>query len=832
MDKKPIMTLDDYEDEVIKKVAMMTDEEKEEYFKKTEKSREIAKKHNIKTVNAHDLGDDEIYYATGDNLGAILDLITETFTLKTRTKDGRTSRHRSKIFITAHPDDFKELFDEISVMFLKESNCDIYYYDEFNENAYKKTYSQLLSQMVLLVVLVTNKFLTEDSRALNLDLAIAKKYNIPILPIYIDGSIQTFNETIGNIELLDYRGDDFSGKLKNYLEKNTINENMFIEIEQEFSQNIFLSYRKKDAKEAIKVLKFFKNNNKLWDTSVWYDDYLTPGEEYNNEIDEQIKKCDLFLLLVTPNLLEPGNYVMSIEYPKALQYGKEILAIEVAATSNELSKAFKGLPEKVTFGDARFLQRLNKLARDALLPNKSTSKHLYLMGLAYFYGIGVSRDTKYAFSLLRNAAKQKHLLAICFLAEVKDYDTMNEDDELFLLYEYALQEIEKEFANKYFANIKAWWKLGDVLTAHYVTIRDFDKEIELLLKMEQYAPYVSIRKADVLTKKARVYFRLAASSEMTNDYRSMTAYTEKANKHINEVIESDVANKPLALRFSIAFYELKVAVLKNDYNAFNEVFKKMGFLYKTFLKEVDIRIQNVDFEYAQFLLSYSLLLFSFKDKAIKELAYEKALVAIELLLSVEQKSFTHPLVATVYGTVSANYFHDRDFNKAIKYGKLAVEHSKKSLVRKSPSYLEVLAKSLFSYANINFQSDYDDEAEVHFLELIDFCNHNTFPNSVYYLKMASDYYAQLLVTQGRYEEAIASYTDFVVKVVREELSGDEVYSYCADFCYRSGFIALQYLEDEKRGRSMLEYTLSFINNIENPSEEILNLKHALMKMST
>jgi len=48
-----------------------------------------------------------------------------------------------------------------------------------------------------------------------------------------------------------------------------------------------------------------------------------------------LKESDFFILLVTPSLLEEGNYVMRAEYPTAKKMNKMILAIEALKTDRE-----------------------------------------------------------------------------------------------------------------------------------------------------------------------------------------------------------------------------------------------------------------------------------------------------------------------------------------------------------------------------------------------------------------------------------------------------------------------------------------------------------------
>ena len=52
---------------------------------------------------------------------------------------------------------------------------------------------------------------------------------------------------------------------------------------------------------------------KLQNCAIWYDEFLIPGENFNEAIEVALKKSGLFALAVTPNLVNEENYVMSTE---------------------------------------------------------------------------------------------------------------------------------------------------------------------------------------------------------------------------------------------------------------------------------------------------------------------------------------------------------------------------------------------------------------------------------------------------------------------------------------------------------------------------------------
>ena len=82
---------------------------------------------------------------------------------------------------------------------------------------------------------------------------------------------------------------------------------------------------------------------------LWYDTNLHPGENYSTTIAAQLKTSDLFLLLVTPSVLEPDNYIARVEYPLARQEKKTVLPIVMRPTDRKaLDALFPALPKCIT----------------------------------------------------------------------------------------------------------------------------------------------------------------------------------------------------------------------------------------------------------------------------------------------------------------------------------------------------------------------------------------------------------------------------------------------------------------------------------------------------
>ncbi len=241
----------------------------------------------------------------------------------------------------------------------------------------------------------------------------AASRHIPVLPIMIEAGIEDFyKERFGELQFLYPSGGDsteisYSTKLDKYLDSVLISDELAQRVRKAFDAYIFLSYRKKDRKYANDLMRLIHSEPELRDIAIWFDEFLTPGESFQQNIEKMLDKSELFALLVTPNILEKPNYVMTDEYPMAMEKGKTILPAEMVATDrNELRSDYINIPEPIDASDeAAFHTRLTEAVRRvAVSENDSDPEHNYLIGLAYINGIDVEIDTKRGIDCITAAA--------------------------------------------------------------------------------------------------------------------------------------------------------------------------------------------------------------------------------------------------------------------------------------------------------------------------------------------------------------------------------------------------------------------------------------------
>jgi tetratricopeptide (TPR) repeat protein len=220
-----------------------------------------------------------------------------------------------------------------------------------------------------------------------------------------------FNNKCGNLMALDKHGQTltalkFEDKLKRFLNAVLVSDEQASRIRDAFDAYIFLSYRKKDRKYAQELMRLIHKNDFARDVAIWYDEFLTPGEDFNTNINAVLNKSVLFALTVTPNLLERGNYVMEHEYPAACSAGKPILPIEMLHTDRTgMERAYPGLPDSITDESHLSEALANALQTIALRQNDQDPEHNFFIGLAYLGGIEVERDTAMALTLITSAAE-------------------------------------------------------------------------------------------------------------------------------------------------------------------------------------------------------------------------------------------------------------------------------------------------------------------------------------------------------------------------------------------------------------------------------------------
>ena len=416
--------------------------------------------------------------------------------LKVKTRGGSTPSGKRKVYFTCHPKDFGLYFDKVCDDIFKTQDCAIYYTADMTAPLPEQYLESDLGQMSLFVMPVTFRLLTENSRAMDFDFAFAtsEKHLIPVLPIVMetntDENIKTFFDEkykarFGERQYLnpymrDITAISYEEKLKKYLSSILLDDDTVERVRKAFDAYIFLSYRKKDRNHANELMGLIHKNPLYRDVAIWYDEFLTPGESFEENIKKALDKSELFALLVTPNLINEENYVQTTEYPYAHNKAKKVvLPAEMVKTDREeLKKQYPGIPDCVNAHtdelDSGIIDGLRSIS---LRANEDDPEHCYLIGLAYLDGIDVEVNKEYALELITAAAELDHPEAMRKLFNMyRDRDKIQVDYNKSLhwaqkLYDYYLKT-EGEIG--YYSLL---WLNNLAIT--YSNLRNYQKALDL-----------------------------------------------------------------------------------------------------------------------------------------------------------------------------------------------------------------------------------------------------------------------------------------------------------------------------------------------------------------
>lgn len=432
-----------------------------------------------------------------------------------KTKGNVNPQGKPRVYFTCHPDDFELCFKKVSDDIFKTHDCAIYYTEDMTEEIAEQDKETDLSRNNLFVIPVTQKLLNTQNRTMNKDYPFAIENHIPVLPIMMETGIDDIYsqpDKFGELQYLyPYSSDlteiSYEEKLKKYLESVLISDEMAKRVRAAFDAYIFLSYRKKDRRYANELMRLIHNNPECRDIAIWFDEFLTPGESFKKNIEKILDDCNLFALLVTPQLLEKvidengierDNYVLGVELPEARKRkeakGTEIFAVEMEETDAKTLRDI-GIDNYVNAKNSddfryRLLESISKIA----ITTNNTPEHNFLIGLAYLDGIDVEVDRKRAVELIADAAEQELPEALIKLIVMyTDGIGVIKDQSEVLKWSQKLSDyyFKKIFTKK--GEIKSKDKLNK-LFKHYKDKYWNDVTSCFLVKVDEVIPFTTTKK--------------------------------------------------------------------------------------------------------------------------------------------------------------------------------------------------------------------------------------------------------------------------------------------------------------------------------------------------
>ena len=406
---------------------------------------------------------------------------------KVKTRGDSSPQGKQRVYFCAHPEDHKRYFEHTCELILEKQNCAFYYDENPAAEVDKAELFSLLSEIQLFVIPVSVEFLTKPSRARDVELAYAMEKHIPVLPLMQDSGIdELFSRVFGNMQYLDEHNRDstaisFDEKLEKFLGSVLVGDELAEKVRKAFDAYIFLSYRKKDRIYAQQLMRLIHENDFCRDIAIWYDEFLTPGEDFNKAIEAALDHSKLFALAVTPNLINEENYVKNIEFPIARDSEKPMLPAEMVETDRkELAEKFKNIGEVTDSRDREALGSalFKKLEGIAKMENDNDPEHNFFIGLAYLKGIDVEVDFERALKLITGAAEAELPEALEKLVEMYRTGTGVERDYLKAI---SWQEKLVEVRKKLYEGVQT----EENSTALFVAMCDLGDYLKELAKLEK-----------------------------------------------------------------------------------------------------------------------------------------------------------------------------------------------------------------------------------------------------------------------------------------------------------------------------------------------------------
>ncbi len=206
---------------------------------------------------------------------------------------------KDRVAVLCHPADLREA-EEVARELLSVYDCRIYL-SRCSENWLSESEAEelktALSEMSLVAYLVSRRFLAEGG--------VVRQYLIPgltaktrTMPVQIEpGLEEMFDAVIGPLQMINRTKSDYKIQLQAFVGQ-CVDVHLRIGMSDEmknitqglFRARGFVSYRKKDLVCLKQLLRALRGIPGLQDVSLWYDNALHPGENFNSQIREKLSK--------------------------------------------------------------------------------------------------------------------------------------------------------------------------------------------------------------------------------------------------------------------------------------------------------------------------------------------------------------------------------------------------------------------------------------------------------------------------------------------------------------------------------------------------------------
>ena len=334
-----------------------------------------------------------------------------------KVRPGVKGRDLPRVLLLCHPEtpNILEVVDELLKI---ENICVIYNTDISLLN----DVSLVLDSAQMVLVFADEVFVDKKDETLLKNIELLRKQKLPLIPLVANKDyIDEFTNIFGEIQYISFGDKDkFTRKIKGAFDIYLFKEDIAIKIKENFSSFVFVSYRHKDLRDAQRVINAIHSDERNYNVGVWYDDFLTSGEKFNTEIEDEIKNADGFILITTPNLVNEDNYVRKVEYKLAREQNKKIVPIETLDTDKDLLKEqYLDIPDSLRIENQKEIDEeiFSLFAKEEI---KEAGQKYYL-GVAYLKGIFVENNFDRAIKLLEESSDMGYFPSTVQLEMIYNY---------------------------------------------------------------------------------------------------------------------------------------------------------------------------------------------------------------------------------------------------------------------------------------------------------------------------------------------------------------------------------------------------------------------------
>ena len=235
---------------------------------------------------------------------------------------------KRKIFISAHPTD-RYLYLEPKVNAINEIDGCIAIYNQIpNDKG-----PSIPDDVDTFVIIASLKYFVWANSGYISEFFAAVRNGVKVIPLLVESGqnvIDLVNMRCGKVQYIDANED--LGFALDTLRAHLVAKERIVD---ERLPSVFISYRRADRSLLHELVNTVESASDYKNVNVWYDEVISPGENYSKSILKQLNNCNLFILLVTPNILEDKNYVWRVEYKTAKKLRKRIFAVEAEKTDRK-----------------------------------------------------------------------------------------------------------------------------------------------------------------------------------------------------------------------------------------------------------------------------------------------------------------------------------------------------------------------------------------------------------------------------------------------------------------------------------------------------------------